>query len=116
MRIPYLGIYNVLVAAVCATCIAFAVQAHGRAAHLGHYRQDAARLAAANATRQQRDQVAVAKVQALAARYAALTRSVQADQKTLADVIAKTRKMKRKVVTGATIVSYASSGGSTPSG
>ena len=117
IKIGYLALYNVAVAGVVAASVMFAVNAHHRAAAQSHWTKEAVTWQAKADAKQKADAIAVAKVQALSTRYAALTKKVQKDQKALAAQIAKTRTMKRKVVTGATIVSYASSGGGpTPSG
>jgi inactivated superfamily I helicase len=117
LRVGYLTLYNVAIAGAVAVSVMFAVTAHHRAAARAHWKQDAVTWQARADAKQKADDLAVARVKALSDRYTALAKTVQKDQKALAALITKTRTMKRKVVTGATIVSYASSGGGpTPSG
>ncbi len=115
MRLSYLAIYNVGVAAICGGALAFAVQAEHRAnahsaatAKVEHLQKLADQAAA-------RDQLAVDRYNALAANFKKLTTTINANQKLLAAEITKTRTMKRKVVTGSTVVSYVTvNGGSAP--
>lgn len=106
MRIPYLALYNAAVAVVCAGSVALAYQAHDRAAAKQHWKHEAQRLEKQAVLLQARDEAAVARYQALNDRFAVLATNVAASEKKLAAEISKTRTMKRKVVTGATVVSY----------
>lgn len=117
MRFSYLALYNVGVAAVCVGTFGLAINAEHRAhAHAGAT-ADATRLATLADAAGARDQLAVDRYNALTARFAQLTKTINANQKQLAAEITKTRTMKRKVVTGSTVVSYVTvSGGSSPSG
>ena len=115
-RISYLALYNVGIAAICIGVIAFAIRAEQRAhAHpAANARADQLQKAADAASTA--DQLAVDRYNALTARFAQLTKSINANQAALAAEITKTRTMKRKVVTGSTVVSYVTVNGGSSSG
>jgi hypothetical protein len=116
-RIPYLALYNVAVAGVCAASIGFALQAHDRASRASHWNGDANRVAKVGEALQHRDELAVARYQALTQRYNDVGKKIQAAEKTLAAEIARTRTLHAKVITGATLVSYVTvPGGTAPTG
>lgn len=106
MKIGYLSAYNVAIAAVCGASIFYAVEAQSRAHARSHFAPVATHLVKVTDSKSARDQAAVAKVNALSSALQDLTKKVAAEQTTLAAEIARTRTMKRKVVTGAPIVSY----------
>jgi hypothetical protein len=109
MRLPvgYLTAYNAAIALACAATIGYAAHAYDRAHIEKRHVPVAAHLAKVTDAKSAADQAAVSKVLALSGALQDLTKRVAAEQTTLAAEIAKTRTMKRKVVTGSTIVSYA---------
>ncbi len=107
MKLGYLSAYNAVIAVACAASIFYAVEAHNRANARDRYTPVATHLTKVTDAKAALDQAAVAKVNALSSALQDLTKKVAAEQTTLASEIAKTRTMKRKVVTGAPIVSYA---------
>ena len=107
LSIGYLTVYNAAVAGACAATLAYAVHAHDQAHAKRTYGAATAQLAKVTDAKAAHDRAAVAKVVALSSALQDLTKRVASEQQTLASEIAKTRSMKRKVVTGSTIVSYA---------
>jgi hypothetical protein len=116
MRFSYLAIYNVGIAAVCAGAMGFAFKAEQRAHAHGTVTNHAAQLQKQADTAAAADQLAVDRYNALTARFAQLTKQINANQKALAAEITRTRTIKRKVVTGSTVVSYVTVSGGSSSG
>jgi hypothetical protein len=116
VRVSYLALYNLGIAAVCTGALAFAVQADHRAHAHADATARASHLQKLTDSAAARDQLAVDRYNALTAQFAKLVKTVNTNQRTLAAEIAKTRTMKRKVVTGSTVVSYVTVNGRSPSG
>jgi hypothetical protein len=116
MRFSYLAIYNVGIAVVCAATLGFAFQAQQRAHAHGTDTTRATQLQTAADSAAAADQLAVDRYNALTARFTQLTKQINANQKALAAEITRTRTIKRKVVTGSTVVSYVTVNGGSSSG
>jgi hypothetical protein len=107
----WLPVYNVGLAVVCAATVTVAAGDRGAGGRADHWTKQADARRQLVLREQARDKEAVARYATLAASYDALVARVQRHEKRLADEIDATRKLRRKVVTGSTIVSYVSAGG-----
>ena len=106
MRRTWLLLYTGGMLAALAIALAFAVSGYQSASREAHWNDEAKAAAATAASMAEREQVATARYAAAAKEYATLTAKVNAATKALSDEIARTRAIRRKVVTGSTIVSY----------
>jgi hypothetical protein len=106
----WLPVYNAGLAVVCAATVMVAAGDSGAGARADHWTREAEARRQLVLRERARDQEAVARYTTLAASYDALVSRVQRHQKQLAAEIDATRKLRRKVVTGATIVSYVPAG------
>ncbi len=103
----WLPVYNVGLAVVCAVAVTVAIGGRGAGARADHWTRAADAGRELVLRERARDQEAVARYATLAAEYDALVARVQRHEKRLAAEIDATRKLRRKVVTGKTVVSYA---------
>lgn len=106
----WLPVYNVGIAAICAGAVAVAASGSGAGERADQWtkRAEAGRQSVLRASA--RDRESVARYTTLAAEYDGLVARVQQHQARLAAEITATRKLRRKVVIGTTIVSYAPAG------
>jgi hypothetical protein len=106
MRRRWLTVYTGIMAAVMALAIVSAVQAYHRADAGSRWTREATQWKATVATAEKADALALARNKAATAATDRLTRRVNDTTKAIATQIERTRKLKRKIVTGSTIVSY----------
>jgi hypothetical protein len=106
MRRPWLIVYSGLMLATTVAAIAFAVLSWQRAQAGRHWKSDETAWARRYEAAHHSDLVAVARFNAAKAASDRLTRQVNESNQALARAIAATQKLKRKIITGSTIVSY----------
>jgi hypothetical protein len=106
MRRTWLILYTGAMAAALAVAIAFAARGYEQAHRDARWNDQAKAAARVAAIAAQRAQLAEARYAAATAEYAKLTATVTAATKALSAEIAKTKSIKRKIITGSTIVSY----------
>ena len=106
----WLPVYNAGLAIVCAVTVTAAVGNRDAGGRADHWSKQADARRELLLREQARDQEAVARYATLAASYDALVARVQSHEKKLAAEIDATRKLRRKVITGKTVVSYVTSG------
>ena len=106
----WLPVYNVGLAGVCAVAVAVAASSSGAGERADRWtkRAEANRQSVLRASA--RDRESVARYTTLAAEYDGLVARVKQHQTRLAAEITATRKLRRKVVIGSTIVSYTPAG------
>ncbi len=102
----WLPVYNVGLAVVAAASVAAALHDRGAAARAGHWTAVAEARREAVLHERARDQEAVARYATLAGAYTDLVARVQRHQRELAAEIDATRKLRRPIVTGSTVVVY----------
>ena len=106
----WLPVYNMGLAVVCAAAVTVAIGDRGAGAAAEHWTKEADARRQFVLRERARDQEAVARYATLAADYDALVARVQKHEQRLAAEIDATRKLRRKVVTGRTVVSYVAAG------
>ena len=106
MRHRWLTFYTGITAAITVLAIVSAVQAYNRADAGGRSQREAAAATAAVAHAEHADAAAVARNAAATLATDRLTKQVNTNVKKIAAAIERTRKVKRKIIIGSTIVSY----------
>ncbi len=100
-------VYTLAMGVVCAVAIALAVQAYSRTNEADAVHRDAQQWQARATMAASRDQRLVARYDAIKGMYDELVAKAQTSQARLAAEIQKTQAMHPAVITGSTIVSYA---------
>ena len=106
MRRRWLMVYTGVMAAVTVLALVSAVQAYNRAESGSRWTREATQYRNAVARAQKADAIAVARNKAASLATDRLTKQVNATTAAIAAEIRRTQRMKRKIVTGSTIVSY----------
>ena len=106
MRRTWLMLYTGGMALAVIAAVAFAVRGYQHAHRDARWNDRARATQAAAVAVAREEQLAETRLAAAAAEYGKLTAKVNAATKTLSDEIARTKAIKRKIVTGSTIVSY----------